>query len=169
MTGRPRPAISESVRVAVLPLDRPDARRILLERIHMHHPVQHDGMERAASGVTGLLRGNRSAKSKLRIRTEAIPPLAKRRHAEISVLVPSRYAERDTRIKFVFSKALRRGVHHAHQFVIVSVLFIQQRRRMLRIEVLERFASVTVIGEVVHLLRDSWQKNTEALGQCNMV
>ena len=50
------------------------------------------------------------------------------------MLMPLRHAQRDALVQFIFGEALGRGVHHADEFVVVAVLFIEQRSRMLGIE-----------------------------------
>ena len=51
------------------------------------------------------------------------------------MLVPLRDAERNALVELIFAEALGRGVHHANQFVVVAMFFIEQRRGMLGIEI----------------------------------
>ena len=74
------------------------------------------------------------------------------------MLMPLGYAERDALVESILSETLRGGVHYADEFVIVAVLFVKQRRGMLRIEAERRFQRIPVVREVVHLLRDFGMK-----------
>jgi len=161
--------LCESVRVAVLTFHGPDAGLIFLERINVDHPVEDDGMEGSARSVAALLSRNRSAETKLRMRTEIFRLAARRCGAEINVLVPLCNAQRNAFVELIFGEALGRCVHYSDQFVIVTVLFIQQRRRMIGIETHERFHRKSIIGEVVHLLRNLGMKNLESLVKGDMV
>src|ERR1700727_2599755 len=85
--------------------------------------------------------------------------------AEIYVLVPLRDAERNASVEVFFGKALGRGVHCADEFVIVTVLFIEQRGGVFGIEAKSGFHGVSVVGEVIHLLRKLGMEDFVAVGQ----
>src|SRR5450432_907139 len=131
-------------------------------------------MERAAGGVAGFLRGDRSAEAGLGVVTKICIFLLRRRHtrrsrAEVYVLVPLRHAEWDAFVELLFAEALGRCVHHADEFVVVAVLFVEQRCGMLGIEVERILDGVAVVGEVVHLLRNFGMENLEAIVQRRVV
>src|SRR6266481_8957097 len=71
--------------VRVLSIDRPDLRRVFLERIEMHHPVENDGVKFSAVGIAFRLRGDRSLEPELRIRSQHFLLAALWRGAEIHV------------------------------------------------------------------------------------
>ena len=113
--------------VAVLALDGPHARLILVERIHVHHPVEDHGSERAARRVARFLRGNGSLHSKLWIRRTQLTPSSERRNTEIYMLVRLRDAEWDALVKLIFRVTFGRGVRDPDELVVVAMLFIEQR------------------------------------------
>src|SRR4029077_320212 len=100
----------------------------------MHHPVEDYGMKGSARGVAGFLGGDRSSQAELGMRRQHIFATIRRRGAEVHVLVPLRDAEWNALVQLILAEALGRGVHYANQFVIVAMLFIEQRRRMFGIE-----------------------------------
>src|SRR5580658_4289809 len=108
-------------------------------------------MKGAARGIAGFLRSDRSSQTKLRMRAQVFALSAGGCCTEIHVLMPLRNAERNALVQFILAETLGRGVHHANQFVIVTMLLIEQRGRMLGIKTKARFHRVAVVSEVVHL------------------
>src|SRR5579862_4344403 len=110
----------------MLPADRPDTRLILFERIDVDHPVEDHRMESSAGGVTGRFGGDRSAQAELGMRREIFGAMAERCGAKVNMLVPLREAQGNSRVELIFGQALGSGVHNADEFVILSMLFIEQ-------------------------------------------
>ena len=50
-----------SIAVAMLPIDRPDACRVFLEWVDVHHPAENYGMKGSARGIARFLGGDRSS------------------------------------------------------------------------------------------------------------
>ena len=61
-------------------------------------------------------------------------PAARGRAAEIHVLMPLRDAQGNALVQIVFGETLGSRVHHAHELVAVAVFFVEQRSRMLGVE-----------------------------------
>ena len=72
-------------------------------------------------------------------------------------------------VELIFAEALGRGVHDADQLVVFAVFFVEQRGRVLGIEAEGGFHRVSVVGEVIHLLRNFGMENLEAVGQRSMI
>src|SRR5579863_181272 len=77
-----------------------------------------------------------------------------RRGTEIHVLVPLGDAEWNALVEFILPEPLGRSVHYANQFVIVPVLFVEQRGGMFGIEAKGGLKPILIVGEVINLLRN---------------
>lgn len=75
------------------------------------------------------------------------------RHTQVHVSMPLGDAERNARIEGVFTRGFGGGVHHADQLVVVALLLIQQRCGVFGIEMLGCLESISIVGEVILLLR----------------
>ena len=126
-------------------------------------------MKCSAGRVAGFLRGDGSPQAELRMRSHHFFSTASRRNAEIHVLMPLRHAKRDALVELIFREPLGRGIHHADELVVLAVLFVEQRRRMVGIETEGGFHRISVVGEVVHLLRKFCMENLVPLGQSSVV
>src|SRR5450755_271031 len=105
------------VPISVLPLRRPNLRRIFLEWIDVDHPVKNDRIKSPTRGVASLSRRDRTAQTKLRSRAQYVCLLVSRSLAEIHMLVPLRDAQRNALIQIVFGETFWCGVHRADQLV----------------------------------------------------
>jgi len=83
--------------------------------------------------------------------------------------VPLGNAEWNAGVELLFGSIFGCRVHYPDEFIAVTLLFVKQGSRMIRIEVGTRFEAVPVICEVVLLLRPVGHKNFEAIGQGNFV
>src|SRR3974390_1070868 len=126
-------------------------------------------MKRATGGVARGLRRDGTAKTELRVRKQGFRLSAFGGRAEIHVLMPLRDAERNALVEIIFGKTFRCGIHDADEGVTVTVFLVKQRRRMLRVEGEEGFAPVSVVREVVHVLRDVGQEDLKALVERDVI
>src|SRR5215469_16450934 len=100
-------SINTLVWVTVLPLHRPSARLILLEGIHVHHPVEDHGMKCSSGCITSFRCGDRSTQAELRMGLEEFGSTILRRSAEIHMLVPLRHTQRDAFVQLGFCESFR--------------------------------------------------------------
>ena len=61
------------------------------------------------------------------------------------------------------------GVHHPDQAVAITVFFVQQRSRALRMKPERSLSRVCIAGEVVHQLANVGQEDVVSIGQCPAV
>src|ERR1700734_3103336 len=126
-------------------------------------------MKSSARGIAGFLRGDRSLQAELRMRRQSFSTTIRRRDAEVHVLMPLRDAERNALVELIFGETLGRGVHYADQLVVVAVFLIEQGRGMFGIETKSCFHPISVVREVVHLLRNVGKENLIAIGQRGVI
>src|ERR1700688_3878128 len=110
-------------------------------------------MKSSTRGIAGFLRSNGTLQTELRMRRQHFFSAACRRRTEIHMLVPLRDAKRNAFVQLIFTETLGGSVHGANQFIVVAAFFVQQRGRVLGVETKSGFHRVSVVGEVIHLLR----------------
>src|SRR4029077_16374760 len=86
-------------------------------------------------------------------------------HAEVRMLVPAGYAERDALVQFVQTGSSGCGVHGANEFVAVLSLFVEKRCRPRGIEGESLQVSVPVVRKVILSLREIGREDVKAVRQ----
>src|SRR5262249_53714485 len=117
---------------SVVVMHREDSVERFLVRIDVDHPAEDGRAEAAASRVAGLLGGDGPFEAELGpIR---VFQLRLRRKTEIGVEMPHCDAEGHALVQLIFCRALRHGVHRAHELIAGSSLFVEQGGWTRRIE-----------------------------------
>ena len=86
-------------------------------------------------------------------------------HAQVRMLVPAGYADRDALVQFVQTRSFGCSVHGADEFVAILSLFVEKRCRPRRIEGEAFEVSIPVVREVILSLREVGREDVKAIRQ----